>query len=143
MAWEFVAALPDGLDTETGERGVQLSGGQRQRLGIARAFVTDPPMLVLDEPLSSLDSDNEHAVTEAMRRLRAGRTTMIVAHHLPTVRSADRIVVLEGGRLMGTGTHQELMGDQPHLCRACGVPAGRLRDAPSGANAQPRPARRR
>lgn len=140
MAWEFVAALPDGLDTETGERGVQLSGGQRQRLGIARAFVTDPPVLVLEEPLSSLDSDNEQAITEAMRRLRAGRTTMIVAHRLSTIRSADRIVVLEGGRLMGTGTHQELMATNRTFAE---LVVSQLPTEALGRHARPRPARRR
>ena len=109
QAWEFVAALPDGLDTGTGERGFHLSGGQRQRLAIARAFLADPPVLVLDEPVSNLDSDNEAAITAAMAELRSGRTTIIVAHRLATIRAADRIVVLDGGRVVETGSDARLM----------------------------------
>lgn len=110
-AWEFISALPSGLDSRTGERGVQLSGGQRQRLAIARAFLADPPVLVLDEPVSNLDVENERLITLAMRRLRQGRTTLIVAHRLSTIKTADRIVVLDHGRVAQTGTHARLMSD--------------------------------
>ncbi len=109
VAWEFIEALPDGLDTETGERGVQLSGGQRQRLAIARAFLADPPILVLDEPVSNLDSENERALTQAMGRLRQGRTTLIVAHRLSTIQAADRVVVLDHGAVAEMGTHEDLL----------------------------------
>ena len=108
-AWEFISALPEGLDTHTGERGIQLSGGQRQRLAIARAFLADPPALILDEPVSNLDSENEQAITIAMRRVRHGRTTLIVAHRLSTIQSANRIVVLDHGQVAETGTHSDLL----------------------------------
>lgn len=109
QAWEFIQALPDGLDTHTGERGVQLSGGQRQRLAIARALVADPPVLALDEPVSNLDSENEAALTLAMTELRKGRATLIIAHRLSTIQGADRLVVLDHGRVAEVGTHAELL----------------------------------
>jgi ATP-binding cassette subfamily B protein len=106
---EFVASLPDGLDTMVGERGAQLSGGQRQRVAIARAFLKDAPVLILDEATSHLDAVSEHAVRSALDRLARGRTTVVIAHRLSTVRDADQILVFEEGRLVDAGTHESLM----------------------------------
>ncbi len=106
---EFIESLTDGYETELGERGVNLSGGQRQRLAIARAFVKDAPILVLDEPTSSLDSQTEEALLEALRDLMRDRTTIIIAHRLSTVRMTDRIFVLSEGRVVEEGPHCELM----------------------------------
>ena len=106
---EFVAGLPDGLDTIVGERGAQLSGGQRQRVAIARAFLKDAPILILDEATSHLDAVSEQAVRGALELLARNRTTVVIAHRLSTVRSADRIIVLEDGRVVETGTHLELL----------------------------------
>jgi ATP-binding cassette, subfamily B, bacterial MsbA len=108
-AADFVRALPAGLDTEVGERGGQLSGGQRQRLAIARAFVRSPSLLLLDEPTSSLDAASEEQVQAGLAELRAGRTTLVIAHRLATVRSADLLYVLEDGRVVERGTHAELV----------------------------------
>ena len=108
-AWEFVREQPHGWDTVVGERGARLSGGQRQRLAIARALVRDPRILLLDEATSALDPESEALVKEALERLMRGRTTLIVAHRLSTVRQADRIVVLEHGRIVEQGSHDELM----------------------------------
>ncbi|HCY48033.1 MAG TPA: ABC transporter [Alphaproteobacteria bacterium] len=106
---EFVARLPNGFDTELGERGVRLSGGQRQRVAIARAILRDAPILLLDEATSALDAESEHQVQQALETLMQGRTTLVIAHRLATVRNADRILVLEHGQLVEEGTHQELM----------------------------------
>ncbi len=106
---EFVRALPQGLDTQVGERGAQLSGGQRQRLAIARAFVREPSLLLLDEPTSSLDAASEALVQAGLAELKAGRTTLVIAHRLSTVRHADLIVVLEAGRVVEQGTHAQLL----------------------------------
>ncbi|MGH1477912.1 MAG: ABC transporter transmembrane domain-containing protein [Geminicoccales bacterium] len=108
-ATEFLDKLPDGFDSFLGEKGVRLSGGQRQRIAIARAVLRDPTLLLLDEATSSLDAESERLVQEALERLREGRTSLVIAHRLATVLNADRIVVLEEGRVVATGTHQQLI----------------------------------
>jgi subfamily B ATP-binding cassette protein MsbA len=108
-AFAFVSALPEGLDTLIGEQGVRLSGGERQRLAIARALLKDPPILILDEATSSLDSESEREVQQALDSLIAGRTTLVIAHRLSTVRNAQRIMVIEDGRIVETGTHASLL----------------------------------
>ncbi len=109
FAAEFIARLPQDLDTPLGERGVTLSGGQRQRLSIARALLADRPLLLLDEATSSLDAESERMVQQALERLERGRTTLVIAHRLATVQHADRIVVLDRGAIVAQGTHAELM----------------------------------
>jgi subfamily B ATP-binding cassette protein MsbA len=106
----FIMELPGGYDTLVGERGVTLSGGQRQRIAIARALLRDPRILLLDEATSALDSVAEALVQDALNKLMYGRTTLMVAHRLSTVRNADRIIVLKAGRIVEQGSHDELMG---------------------------------
>ena len=108
-AHDFVMELPEGYETVVGERGTTLSGGQRQRIAIARAVLRDPPVLVLDEATSALDTESERLVQEAMEGLIAGRTVFVIAHRLSTIQRADRIVVLDGGRIVQQGTHAALM----------------------------------
>jgi thiol reductant ABC exporter CydD subunit len=107
---DIIASLPRGLDTPVGERGERLSGGQAQRLALARAFLRDAPLLVLDEPTAQLDAEHDAALTATLRELCRGRTVLLIAHRLTTVRHADRIVVLERGRVLETGSHDELLG---------------------------------
>jgi ATP-binding cassette subfamily B protein len=107
-AESFLRALPDGLDTYLGEGGARLSGGQRQRIAIARALLRDAPLLLLDEATSALDAESERAIQTALQGLMGSRTTIVIAHRLATVRAADRIVVMDQGRIVETGTHAEL-----------------------------------
>ena len=106
---DLVAALPEGLESQVGERGMSLSGGQRQRVAIARAFLKDAPILILDEATSHLDAINERTVRDALDRLQADRTTIVIAHRLSTIRDADLIVVLDEGHVVETGTHDSLL----------------------------------
>ncbi|MBL8511243.1 MAG: ATP-binding cassette domain-containing protein, partial [Betaproteobacteria bacterium] len=110
-ALDFIEALPQGFDTYLGERGVRLSGGQRQRISIARAFLANRAILLLDEATSALDAESERMVQLAMARLMQGRTTLIIAHRLATVKSADRIVVMEGGEIVSQGSHDALVAE--------------------------------
>ena len=107
--YDDIVALPNGFNTYVGERGVLLSGGQKQRISIARSFLKDPPVLILDEATSALDSVTEAKLQETFEKLSEGRTTIIIAHRLSTVRNADRIAVVEGGRIVELGSHAELM----------------------------------
>jgi len=108
-AHTFISELPQGYDTLIGERGVKLSGGQRQRLAIARAVLKDAPILILDEATSSVDTETELLIQQALERLMVGKTTIVIAHRLSTIRSANVIVVLEGSRIVEKGTHEELV----------------------------------
>ncbi len=114
-AWDFIQDFKDGLDTIVGERGVQLSGGQRQRVAIARALLKDPKILILDEATSALDSESERLVQEALENLMAGRTSIVIAHRLATVRKADRILVLDKGQMVEMGSHEELIQNEDGL----------------------------
>lgn len=109
------------MDTRVGERGLKLSGGERQRVGIARALLADPCILILDEATSALDSRTEAAIQKTLRKARTGRTTLVVAHRLSTVADADQILVLKAGRIVERGAHHELVARQGESMRPCGA----------------------
>jgi ATP-binding cassette subfamily B protein len=124
FATEFVEKLPQGFDTWLGERGVRLSGGQRQRLAIARAILSGRPILLLDEATSALDSESERMVQLALERLMRAHTTLIIAHRLSTVKSVNRIAVIDRGRLVGIGTHEVLLASNPLYARLAALQFG-------------------
>jgi ATP-binding cassette subfamily B protein len=130
-AAEFVEALPDGYDTVIGEHGFSLSGGQRQRIAIARAVLADPRVLILDDATSSVDPTKEHEIRSALREVMNGRTTLIIAHRAATIALADRVVLLDGGRIVAEGTHNELLARNAHYRSVLAqISGGHL--APSG-----------
>jgi ABC-type multidrug transport system fused ATPase/permease subunit len=130
-AHDFVSRLSKGYDTEIAEAGGGLSGGERQRLSVARAILKNAPILILDEPTSSLDAISEEIVFAALRRLRAGRTTIVIAHRLSTVRDADRILVLDGGHIAAQGRHDELIKSSQLYRRMCArLSVGKSLDEP-------------
>ena len=120
-AEEFIQSFPDGYDTLVGERGIRLSGGQKQRIGIARALLKDAPVLLLDEATSAVDVETEQLIKEAVLRLVDGRTVLIVAHRLSTIQAADRIVMLQGGRVVETGSYQTLVDAGGPFAKLCAV----------------------
>jgi ATP-binding cassette subfamily B protein len=130
-ATDFLDQLPDGLDTYLGERGVRLSGGQRQRIAIARAILRDPAVLLLDEATSALDAQSEKAVQQALEELMAQRTTLVIAHRLATVRKADRILVMDAGRIVAAGQHDELVARGGLYARLAAL---QFRDGPAAAH---------
>ena len=113
QAHEFIMQMPEGYDTKVGERGMTLSGGQRQRLAIARAILTDPRILILDDATSSVDTETEHLIQLALERVMHGRTTFVIAHRLSTLQRADLILVLDKGRIVARGKHEQLLTTSP------------------------------
>ena len=116
-AERFIMALKDGFDTYVGERGTLLSGGQKQRISIARIFLKNPPILILDEATSALDSITEQQIQRSFSQLSVGRTTLIIAHRLATIRDADRIVLVEDGEIKETGSHEQLLAENGKYAR--------------------------
>jgi ATP-binding cassette subfamily B protein len=116
-AHDFILQMPDGYQTHLGDAGMGLSGGQRQRLAIARALLVDAPILLLDEATSALDAQSEHLIQQALPQLMHGRTTLVIAHRLATVKHADRIAVMDQGKLVAIGTHQQLIASNPLYAR--------------------------
>ena len=129
-AHDFVQSLPEGYDTMVGERGVKLSGGQRQRVAIARAILKDPEILVLDEATSDVDTETEMLIQRSLDKLTEDRTTFVIAHRLSTVKDADQIVVLEDGRVVERGTHQELLAEDGLYANLWAVQAGEIDELP-------------
>jgi ATP-binding cassette, subfamily B, bacterial len=121
---EFITRLPEGYETFLGEKGARLSGGQKQRIAIARAILKNPPILLLDEATSSLDSESERLVQDALEQLMRQRTTLVIAHRLATAINSDRIVVMERGRIVGTGRHEELLRDNALYARLAALQFG-------------------
>jgi ATP-binding cassette subfamily B protein len=142
-AHDFIERLPQGYDTELGERGAQLSGGERQRICVARAFIKDAPILILDEPTSSIDSKTEAIILDSLERLMAGRTSFMIAHRLSTIRQADKIVVIDRGRVVEQGTHEELVGRQGLYRQLHDAQTRKRRPVPKDVEARLREALRR
>lgn len=117
-ALDFMESFPEKFETIVGERGIKLSGGERQRIAIARAVLKDPSILILDEATSSLDSESERVVQQALDKLMVGRTSFVIAHRLSTIRKADRIIVIENGKVRESGTHEELIHIEDGLYRS-------------------------
>jgi ATP-binding cassette subfamily B protein len=117
QAHEFIAGFPQGYETVVGERGVTLSGGQRQRIALARAFLSDPRILILDDSTSAIDSATEDQIQRALRKAQEGRTTLLITHRLSQIRWADQILVLDGGRVVARGDHEALLRTSPHYRR--------------------------